>query len=657
MFERNSTSEKYIQESIELKLENSNLKEYCDNQSTIHKSTLDLLNSNNSRIELAMKAANMAWWEMDFATGKVTFDKRKTEMLGYSSEKFKHYTDFVDLVHPEDREGAMNAMRGYINGSFDKYEIEYRILTKSGEYKWFYDIGSIVKRDSTGLPLSIAGLVIDISSRKQSEQSLKDSETRYRRLFESAKDGILILDADTGMIVEVNPFLIELLSFSADQFSEKAIWEIGFFKDIVANHEKFIELRQNKYIRYDDLPLETADGRKIHVEFVSNVYLVDNKEVIQCNIRDITERKKAETDLKKLQTAIEYSEVSILITNNKGDIEYANPFFSILTGYTQTEYTGRNPRLLKSGYHSREFYKELWDTINSGKTWQGELHNCKKNGQLFWENAIISPIQNSKGEITHFVAIKTDITDAKKNIEELIAAKEHAEESDRLKSAFLNNMSHEIRTPMNGILGFAGLLKLPSLTIEKQKEYIKLIEKSSLRMLNIITEIIDISKIESGEMKVHYNETNINQQLKFVYDLFRPEMDCNCIDFSFSKNLSEKDAFIRTDKEKLYTVMTNLVKNAIKYTDKGSIEFGYKEKGNYLEFFVKDTGIGIPANRHKAVFERFIQADISDVQARQGAGLGLSIAKAFVEMLGGTIWVESEPGKGSTFYFTLPAKS
>ena len=655
MSEINRTTEKYIQESLNLQLENSHLKELFKNNSKIHSNTLKLLKSNNSRIELAMQAADMAWWELDLKTGKVTFDKRNAEMLGYTPEKFKNITDFVDLVHPEDRNGLMNALAGFNNGLIDKYETEYRILTKTGEYKWFYNIGSIVKEDSNGLPHTATGLVIDISTRKKSEQSLKDSETRYRRLFESAKDGILILDADSGMIVDVNPFLIELLHFSTDQFVEKAIWEIGFFKDVVENHEKFLELRQNKYIRYDDLPLETADGRKIHVEFVSNVYLVDNKEVIQCNIRDITERKKAEADLKKLQTAIEYSEASILITNSRGDIEYANPFFTKLTGYTKTEYIGKNPGILKSGYHSNEFYKELWGTINSGKTWQGELYNCKKNGQLFWENAIISPIQNSKGEITHFVAIKTDITAAKKNMEELIIAKDHAEESDRLKSAFLTNMSHEIRTPMNGILGFASLLERPNLTSEKQKEYIKIIEKSSLRMLNIITEIMDISKIESGEMKVYNIETNINQQLEIVYDLIKPDVDSNCIDFSFNNKFTDFDTVIKTDKEKFNSIMTNLVKNAIKYTDKGSVEFGFSQKGNFLEFYVKDTGIGIPVKRQKAIFERFIQADISDVQARQGAGLGLSIAKAFVEMLGGTIWVESEPGKGSTFYFTLPA--
>ncbi len=256
---------------------------------------------------------------------------------------------------------------------------------------------------------------------------------------------------------------------------------------------------------------------------------------------------------------------------------------------------------------------------------------------------------------------------------ELLVAKEHAEESDRLKSAFLANMSHEIRTPMNGILGFADLLKEPNLTTDEQREYIKIIEKSGVRMLNIINDIIDISKIESGLMKVVMNESNINSQIDYVYTFFKPEVERKGMNLILGGCLPDKEAIIRTDREKLFAILTNLVKNAIKYTNEGSIEFGYDLVETHdraslhhglgaeethdrasLRFFVKDTGIGIPKDRQSAIFERFIQADVSDISAREGAGLGLAITKAYVEMLHGTIWVESEIGKGSTFYFTIP---
>jgi len=254
------------------------------------------------------------------------------------------------------------------------------------------------------------------------------------------------------------------------------------------------------------------------------------------------------------------------------------------------------------------------------------------------------------------------VLDANKNLErtveertkELLKAKEQAEESDRLKSAFLANMSHEIRTPMNGILGFAELLKEPGLTGKEQQDYIRIIEKSGARMLNIINDIVDISKIEAGLMKLEIQESNVNEQIQDIYTFFKPEVEAKGMILSFNTPLPTKEAILKTDREKVYAILTNLVKNAIKYSNTGTIEIGYSKRDGDLEFYVKDTGIGIPNDRHGAIFERFIQADIPDEWAQQGAGLGLSITKAYVEMLGGKIRVASQVGVGSTFYFTLP---
>ncbi|MDO9593579.1 MAG: ATP-binding protein, partial [Lutibacter sp.] len=241
-----------------------------------------------------------------------------------------------------------------------------------------------------------------------------------------------------------------------------------------------------------------------------------------------------------------------------------------------------------------------------------------------------------------------------KRAAELIIAKERAEESDRLKSAFLANMSHEIRTPMNGILGFAGLLKTPNLTGEKQQEYIKIIENSGKRMLNIINDIISISKIESGILEVNISNSNVSEQLEYIQKFFKSETDKKGIQLISHNSLSKKDFIIKTDKEKLYAILTNLVKNAIKFTHEGSIEFGCSKKGKFLEFYVKDTGAGIPPEQKSLIFERFRQGSESLNRNYEGAGLGLSISKAYIELLGGKIWVESEVGKGSTFYFTIP---
>jgi signal transduction histidine kinase/CheY-like chemotaxis protein len=235
-----------------------------------------------------------------------------------------------------------------------------------------------------------------------------------------------------------------------------------------------------------------------------------------------------------------------------------------------------------------------------------------------------------------------------------IHQKEKAELADKLKSAFLANMSHEIRTPMNGILGFAGLLKDENLTAGEKQNYIEIIEKSGNRLLNIINDILDISKIESGLTEIEISNTDVNEQLEYMFTFFVPEIEAKGMHLVLKNKLQGCDSVIKTDKEKLLAILTNLIKNAVKYSDKGTIEYGCIKKDLFLEFYVKDSGIGISAEKQSAVFDRFVQADIDDKMAKQGSGLGLTITKAYVEMLGGKIWLQSAPEKGTTVYFTLP---
>lgn len=281
-----------------------------------------------------------------------------------------------------------------------------------------------------------------------------------------------------------------------------------------------------------------------------------------------------------------------------------------------------------------------------------EVRVINPDGSIRWAYSIAKP--RIIGGLVCWDGIEFDISERKQLEIDLNIAKEKAEESDRLKSAFLANMSHEIRTPMNGILGFAELLKEPNLKGKKQRKYIKIIEKSGLRMLNIINDIINISKIESGQMEVHLQKSNINEQLEYIYTFFIPEAEKKGIQLSYKHTLPSNEAFITTDREKVFAILTNLVKNAINHTEEGSVEFGYMIKDDFLEFYVKDSGIGVPKDRQEAIFERFIQADIANKMALQGAGLGLSISKAYVEILGGSIRLKSEEGEGTVFYFTLP---
>jgi PAS domain S-box-containing protein len=555
----------------------------------------------------------------------------------------------------------------------------------------------------------------NITDRVRAEQLLKVSEIRYRRLFETAKDGILILDAETGMIIDVNQFLIHLLGYSKEQFIEKKIWEIGLFKDVVANRDNFARLQQKEYIRYENLPLETSDGQKIHVEFVSNVYLVENQKVIQCNIRDITQRRLAELALNDsealMHTLVKTIPDLIWLKDTKGVYLTCNPMFgrffgapvNSIIGKTDYDYVGHD---LADFFLVNDRYAMAEGKPTSNEEWV----TFADDGHRACLDTIKAPMYDSGGGLIGVLGIGRDITERKqaqvnlreknelieaqnvqyvqinkvlvvqneviekraaeliiankelafqnqekeKRSAELIIAKDKAEESDRLKTAFLANMSHEIRTPMNGILGFSELLKEPNLTGEEQQKYIRVIEKSGARMLNIINDIVSISKVESGLMEISVSETNINKQIEDIYTLFKPEAEQKGLRLGYHNSLHENDAIISSDNEKIYAILTNLVKNAIKFCDTGNIEFGYHLKNSFMEFYVKDTGIGIPKARQQAIFDRFVQADIADKRAFQGAGLGLSISKAYVEMLGGKIWVESEEGSGSVFHFTIP---
>lgn len=250
------------------------------------------------------------------------------------------------------------------------------------------------------------------------------------------------------------------------------------------------------------------------------------------------------------------------------------------------------------------------------------------------------------------------------NINELVAAKEKAQESDRLKSEFLANMSHEIRTPMNGILGMVQLLQKPDLESDVIQSYILLLKKSGNRMLSIINNIINISKIESGGAEILITDVNINEHIKYIYTFFKTMAEKKGLQLSYKNFIPDIEPIVKSDSEKIYAILTNLVNNAIKFTDKGSVQFGYTIKKNsrvndgnpesgVIEFFVKDSGAGISAADQHVIFERFRQADQSRSRKHEGSGLGLSISKAFVEQLGGKIWVESEPGTGSVFHFTI----
>ncbi len=364
-----------------------------------------------------------------------------------------------------------------------------------------------------------------------------------------------------------------------------------------------------------------------------------------------------ELSKRNLMTLINSVSDAIIIHDKEGKILLLNNQARKIYNIDDTDNKQYTIFDITSSEQESHLLPELWSNVLNNNTrvfeWLGR--QLKTNREIPMQVSLNSTIWDDQHVI---VAIVRDFTERKEFEKQIIAAKEKAEESDRLKTAFLANMSHEIRTPMNGIIGFTNLLKSPGLSTRDQQVYIDIIEKSGQRMLSTIQAIIDIAKIESGLEKTDISTFNLNRLMGDLFEFFYIEASGKNIQLTITSQLPDKNVNILTDKEKLNSILTNLIKNAIKYTHEGSIDFGYSmdsgKEDPVLKFYIKDTGIGIPADRQQAVFNRFEQADIEDRAAYQGSGLGLAIAKSYVEMLGGKIWLESEPGVGSVFYFTLP---
>ncbi len=512
-----------------------------------------------------------------------------------------------------------------------------------------------------------ANLVHEIAERKKAEEAFENSELRFRNLLQDVKNLAVQGYAPDGTTTYWNKASELLYGFTAQEAIGRNLLDLiipAEMKDDVSSAIKWM-VESGQPIPSSELILQRKDGSLVSV--YSNHTLVKvpgRQQELFCIDIDLTERKQAEEKLKESEqhyrTLFDQANEGLILLTMDGKIADLNQSFAQMHGYTVDEMKNmdiKNLDVLREGAFAER--EAVMQRLLAGEVVRFEVEHYHKKGHSFFMNDTVSVVTIAGQQ--YFLAFHQDITERKQAEQELITAKLKAEESDQLKSAFLANMSHEIRTPMNGILGFLELLNNPDLESEEQQAYIKIIRKSGERLLNIISEIIDISKIEAGQIGVHLQEININDKIENTYNLFKLDAENKGLNLSFKNSLPDNELIIITDKHLLYSILTNLIKNAIKYTDKGSVEFGYEIVENMhdlpiLRFYVKDTGIGIPKDRQDAIFERFIQADIADVQARQGAGLGLSIAKAYVEILGGRIWVENEPGQGSIFYFTLPYK-
>jgi PAS domain S-box-containing protein len=489
----------------------------------------------------------------------------------------------------------------------------------------------------------------DITEQLESENEIRESENKYRQLADLMPSGLLI-HVD-GVITYANRMAARIFA-TEDPAGLIGRRMLDFlhpeFRDTVKERIRLLTEEREPAVMLEE-KLVRANGEVFFAEVSAVPFQVDGQPAVQVVFNDITERRMAEERVRTLAHAIDSIHECVSMTDTENNILFVNRSFCQTYGYSREELIGKNISMMREDPDNSEVTTQiLEESIKGG--WSGELINRRKDGSLFPVFLSTALVPGSHNAPLALIGVAVDITERKKNEADLIAAKEKAEESDRLKSAFLANISHEIRTPLNSILGFSELLE--EMVVDPiQQEYLRVIARGGDRLLNIINSVIDIAKIEAGQEVVQNSRFDIKALLQDLYELNR-RRNRNIL---FVNDAEEAGSFyVESDKTKLFQILNNLLSNALKYTQEGSVRFGFTGKPGFILFYVKDTGVGIPEEFRERIFQRFQKADLENRSDFEGTGLGLAITRELVHLLGGRIWFESETGKGSVFHVELP---
>jgi PAS domain S-box-containing protein len=502
-------------------------------------------------------------------------------------------------------------------------------------------------------------IIRDISERVKAQKALKQSEEKFKFLSNSTFEGIVV--HKRGKIIDVNDAFLKMTGYKREEAIGANL--LDYLESTKDKAKVMVNMIKNQVDSYH-ITGTRKNGEKFITEVQAKNVIHQGKKVRIVSIRDVTEyfriQKKLEESEKRYRTVFENTGAASVIIEKNGTISLANSKFAELAAYTLEEIQNKKTwmEFVEPNYLNRMMKQhELRRKNKQNALSQYEFNFLDKHKKKKEVLLVIDMIPGSDQSIASLLDISSlKLTEKKLRLtnKELQLAKEKAEESDQLKSAFLANMSHEIRTPMNGILGFASLLNEPDLTGDEHQMYVDVIKRSGRRMLDTVNDLIDISKIETGQIQVNLTEVDINHEVHTLFVFFKPEAEKKGLHLIWETKLREIDKIQNTDEQKLISILTNLIKNAIKYSDSGKIEIKLMLKNKQIHFHIIDTGIGIPQNRQNAIFNRFEQVDFTDTRAFDGSGLGLAISKAYVEMLGGKIGVSSKVSEGSDFYFYLP---
>lgn len=481
-------------------------------------------------------------------------------------------------------------------------------------------------------------------------------------ILDMCADAVVII-SDKGIVTFFNKSAETLWGYSKEEVIDKNIKHFMPLEHSLKHDEyiqNFILTGQKRVIgKGREVELLRKDGVLVPILLTLSYAIVDGKYVFTAFIKDYREIKKSQQELSMLSLIASKTDNSVVVTNPEGEIQWINEGFTKRTGYALEEVIGKIPgRLLQGSETNPEVVKLISEKLKSNESFTVELLNYSKSGQKHWISSTINPVFDDKGKLFYYIAVQNDITDLKKRNQELRLAKEEAELARKSEEIFLANMSHEIRTPMNAILGFVDILNKTKLD-DIQKDHLDIIRKSSKNLLNIINDILDFSKIEAGEMTFEKTQFCLKESLNSLIQTTSFKANEKGLHISYQYSEDYHDLCLLGDPLRLNQILLNLVTNAIKFTDKGSIDIKINilnetDSDIRIQFNIIDTGIGIAKEKIGLLFHSFKQTDYSTSRNYGGTGLGLAISKKLVEMQNGKIGVDSTYGKGSTFYFELP---
>jgi PAS domain S-box-containing protein len=627
------------------------------------------------RLKLATSSAGLGIWDWNIKDNNMIWDDRMFELYGTAPDTFPNNIEaWNNALYPEDKQSALDELNAALNGERE-LNTSFRVLHPDGSVLYLKATGAVL-RDENGKPQRVIGINRDITERRLAalqiqieKEKAEESEIVFRKLFEDSTDAQFLFK--DGKFINCNKTVLKLLGANhvndiiglspVDVAPEEQ--PDGRPSTVAANEYTNLAL-QNDYCHFEWM-CKRFDGELRLIDITLMPIVLKGEKLLHGTWRDITDRKKAEQELISEKEKAEQSEtfLTAIIENQPGLI-----WLKDVNG----KFLKTNTKFLNScGLNSPEqiYLKtdfDIWPQKLAEKYTTDDLQVIQSKKSLIVEEQIINkgiekcfetfktPIVDDKGNFIGTTGFSIEITERKKAEFEIIAAKERAEESDRLKSAFLANMSHEIRTPLNSIIGFSDLLLDPDFDLSEKTEFIKLIHNGGNNLLAIINDIIDISKIETGQLTINKKQFLIEKLINEIVEENSLKAIGKGVDLRLNFADQGNSITMESDPNRLKQILTNFVNNSIKFTENGYVEIGFTETNNTVQIYVKDTGIGIPKEYHEQIFDRFRQVESAHTRKYGGNGLGLAISKQLADLLGYKIWLESEPGKGSIFYVSIP---